>query len=104
TKPMRRMLMSRSSFENPNPFERLVRTMSPSRISTFLPSWRKRSDTGIDRVDLPAPERPVNQRVNPRDMGAAFALAWRLMLGPAAGACQGSYGLNGDLPGSYERS
>ena len=37
TNPTRRMLMSRSSFENPSPFERFVRMMSPSRISTFRP-------------------------------------------------------------------
>ena len=34
TQPMRSMFVSRSSFENPRPFERCVRTVSPSRYST----------------------------------------------------------------------
>jgi hypothetical protein len=43
TNPIRKMLVSRSSLENPRPFERFVRTTSPSSISTFmsrfLSSW-----------------------------------------------------------------
>src|SRR5579885_2233659 len=59
------MLVSRSSLENPSPFDRFIRTSSPSRISTRC--WRLRSSwaTRLARVDLPAPESPVNQRVNP---------------------------------------
>ena len=34
TKPMRRMLVSRSSFEKPSPFDRCSRTSSPSSSST----------------------------------------------------------------------
>ena len=34
TQPMRSMFVSRSSFEKPRPFERCVRTVSPSRYST----------------------------------------------------------------------
>jgi hypothetical protein len=34
TNPMRRMFVSRSSFEKPSPFDRCVRTSSPSSVST----------------------------------------------------------------------
>src|SRR5204863_311255 len=43
TQPMRAMFVSRSSFEKPRPFERCVRTMSPSRWSTTKP---RRSSSG----------------------------------------------------------
>src|SRR5579863_5596367 len=68
TKPMRRMLTSRSSLENERPFDKLVRTTSPSRTSTLRPCARSRSATGTDSVDLPAPDMPVNQSVKPFDM------------------------------------
>src|SRR5262249_13618172 len=65
TKAIRRMLVSRSSFEKPSPLERFSRTMSPSRISSFEP----RSRSCVSRIPevgvLPAPESPVNQRVKP---------------------------------------
>src|SRR5262245_60988900 len=65
TQPMRSMFVSRSSFEKPRPFERCCRTESPSRYSTTQP---RRSSSGPITwaiVDLPDPERPVNQRVKP---------------------------------------
>src|SRR5690348_14748223 len=62
---MRRMLVSRSSFEKPSPLERLVRTSSPSSSSTRYPRSRKMRTRFSDKVDLPAPERPVNQRMKP---------------------------------------
>src|SRR5262245_56739702 len=63
---MRRMLVSRSSLLNPNPLLRLVRTSSPSRISTRLPYSCSFPIMALARVDLPAPDKPVNHNVNPR--------------------------------------
>src|SRR6266851_7864054 len=59
------MFVSRSSFEKPRPFERLVRITSPSNTSTLCP--RAINSVSISRasVDLPAPESPVNHSVNP---------------------------------------
>src|ERR671915_2541691 len=68
TQPMRSMFVSRSSLENPRPFERCVRTTSPSRYST---RWPRRSSSGPTIsaiVVLPAPDRPVNQSVKPLDI------------------------------------
>src|SRR4051812_49380962 len=62
---MRAMFVSRSSFEKPRPFERWVRTMSPSRWSTTKPRRSSSGSTLFAIVVLPAPERPVNQRTNP---------------------------------------
>ena len=73
TKPIRRTFSSRSSFENPSPFERFVRTTSPSSSSTRWPRRRSSSLTSVEMVDLPAPERTVNQRVKP-------SLTWQLLL------------------------
>src|SRR6266508_3847269 len=65
TQPMRSMFVSRSSLENPSPFERRVRTTSPSRYSTVLPDSSRRPPTISAIVDFPAPESPVNHSVNP---------------------------------------
>src|SRR6187551_1972026 len=65
TKAIRRMLVSRSSFEKPSPLERFSRTMSPSRISSFEPRSRRWPSSSLEMVVLPAPESPVNQRVKP---------------------------------------
>src|SRR5215207_7397045 len=66
TKPILRMFVSLSSRLKPKPFERLVRTMSPSRTST-LPNLSLSSLSTISlMVVLPAPERPVNHSVKPR--------------------------------------
>src|ERR1035438_3626540 len=65
TKPIRRMFSSRSSLLNPRPFERWVRTTSPSRTSTLAPVPRRRSARRCEMVLLPAPDIPVNQTVNP---------------------------------------
>src|SRR5438067_9363672 len=59
------MLVSRSALEKPSPAERLVRTSSPSRISTSRPCERSSCSTRRARVVLPAPESPVNQITKP---------------------------------------
>src|SRR5689334_17652814 len=75
---MRRMFVSRSCLEKPRPCERFSRTSSPSRISTWWPSSFRRLPTCSASVLLPAPERPVNQRMKPRPfMSAQFAFEVR---------------------------
>src|ERR1700686_871597 len=59
------MFVSRSSLEKPSPFERWVRTTSPSRYSTSAPLRSSSPPTSSAIVDFPAPESPVNQSVNP---------------------------------------
>ena len=59
------MFVSRSSREKPSPFERCVRTTSPSRYSTAAPRASSSRPTISAIVDLPAPERPVNQITTP---------------------------------------
>ena len=58
TQPMRSMLVSRSSFENPRPFDRWVRTTSPSRYSTSAPRFSSSGPTSSAMVLFPVPERP----------------------------------------------
>jgi len=65
TKPMRRMFVSRSSFEKPSPFERFVRTTSPSSTSMRCPRSRSTGSIASASVVFPAPDSPVNQRTNP---------------------------------------
>jgi hypothetical protein len=74
TKPMRRTFMLRSSREKLRPLLRLVRTMSPSRTSTLRPRSFSSFSTISATVVLPAPERPVNQSVNPRWFSAPFSI------------------------------
>src|SRR5215469_9335083 len=62
---MRRMLVSRSSFEKPRPFDRLVRTSSPSRTSAWRPRSASSACSMLATVDLPAPERPVSHTTQP---------------------------------------
>src|SRR5918993_3303610 len=64
TKPMRRTLVSRSSRVNPSPFERWVRTSSPSRIS-IRRTPASFSATALASVLLPPPDSPVNHRIAP---------------------------------------
>src|SRR5260370_40703916 len=59
------MLVSRSSFENPSPLDRLVRMISPSSTSTLCPSPLSSPSINLASVVLPAPDRPVNQIVKP---------------------------------------
>ena len=61
TYPIRRMLISRSSLLNPNPFDRCVRTTSPSNTVTWRPCSKIRSVSTSPVVDLPDPLKPVNQ-------------------------------------------
>src|SRR5436190_14728749 len=65
TKAIRRMLVSRSSFENPRPFERFSRTMSPSSTSSFDPRARSSRTSRLVIVVFPEPESPVNHRQKP---------------------------------------
>src|ERR1035441_7612535 len=65
TKPMRRTFSSRSSLLKPRPFDRCVRTTSPSSISTRAPNWRSFSSSKREIVLLPAPLMPVNHNVKP---------------------------------------
>src|SRR4051794_5824864 len=65
---MRRMLVSLSSFEKPRPLERLVRTSSPSRTSTWTPRAESSAESMAASVLLPAPLNPVNQTTKPDDM------------------------------------
>src|SRR5262245_48768006 len=74
TKAIRRMLVSRSSFEKPSPLERFSRTTSPSRISSLQPRSRRCPSNSLEIVVLPAPESPVNQRVNPFSPAIALSV------------------------------
>ncbi len=66
TKPMRRMLMSRCSLENPSSDDRCLRTMSPSRRVTGLPPISSSlTRSTLATVDFPEPERPVKNTVKP---------------------------------------
>src|SRR5258705_9211791 len=62
---MRLMLVSRSSLEKPSPFDRLVRTSSPSKTSTFTPRTLSSAAKRAANVVLPAPDNPVNHNVKP---------------------------------------
>src|ERR1044072_9340077 len=66
TYPMRLMFVSLSSLENPSPFDKFVRTSSPSRTSTRKPRARSSGTSLPASVVLPAPESPVSHRTNPR--------------------------------------
>src|SRR4029450_9176875 len=81
TQPTRSMFVSRSSFEKPSPFERCWRTASPSRYSTTRPRRSSSGPTISATVVLPAPERPVNQRVKPLRM--CLLDWWRFFVNPA---------------------
>src|ERR1022692_4201529 len=65
TKPMRRTFSSRSSLLKPRPFDRCVRTTSPSSTSARAPNWRNFSSSKREIVLLPAPLMPVNHSVKP---------------------------------------
>ena len=62
---MRRMFVSRSSRLKPSPFDRCVRTTSPSRTVTWRPCSSSRVVRTSAVVDLPAPLSPVNQTHTP---------------------------------------
>src|SRR5258708_36871912 len=74
---MRAMLTSRSSREKPSPFERCVRTTSPSSDSTFFPSASSLGASASASVLLPAPERPVNHSTTPRSFLAIVLIPFR---------------------------
>ena len=66
TNPIRRMLMSRCSRENPSSDDRCLRTMSPSsRVTGRPPISSNLTRKTFARVDFPEPERPVKNTVNP---------------------------------------
>ncbi len=73
---MRRMLMSRCSFEKPSSDERCLRTTSPSSSVTGRPPISiSLTISALAMVDLPEPDRPVKNTVKPcsvaRRRGAA---------------------------------
>src|SRR6476659_8640279 len=102
TKPMRRMLASRSSREKPRPLLRLVRMTSPSRWSTRMPRRSSSGPTISAIVLLPAPDSPVNQSVNPwfscGTCGDPFAVLYRLALCSASASVEAALHLAGALP------
>src|SRR6266487_2611035 len=65
TNPILRMLVSRSSFEKPSPFDRCILTSSPSSVSTCAPRRVISAASIAARVDLPEPDKPVNQTRKP---------------------------------------
>src|SRR3712207_5762597 len=65
TKPIRRMLRSRSAREKDSSLDRWVRTTSPSRTVTGRPSASSCATRASAIVDLPAPDRPVRKTVTP---------------------------------------
>src|SRR5919206_727598 len=65
TKPIRRMLRSRSSREKESSLDRWVRTTSPSSTVTGRPSPSRSATSASAIVDLPAPESPVRNTVTP---------------------------------------
>src|ERR1700750_1478825 len=74
TKAIRRMLVSRSSFEKPRPFERFSRTTSPSSTSSLESRLRSSLTRWVVMVDLPEPESPVNHRQKPFSSDISFLL------------------------------
>ena len=57
-----------SSAENPKSLFRPLLMISPSRIKHLFVSynmWSNLALTALDKVDFPAPENPVNQKVAP---------------------------------------
>src|ERR1035438_1616968 len=86
TKPMRRMFSSRSSLLKPSPFDRWVRTTSPSSTSTRAPNWRSCNSSSREMVLLPAPLMPVNHNVKPLciSFGSASAREIKMMFSTKA--------------------
>ena len=77
TQPMRSMFVSRSSFENPRPLERCVRTVSPSRYSTIEPAL---FDRGADEVRDGRLARTGQSREPERETAVAPALRLRMLV------------------------
>src|SRR4029453_1865393 len=110
TYPMRAMLVSRSSRLKPRPWQRLVRTSSPSSSSTRWPRSARMGPTWAATVDLPAPDRPVSQSTKPVSlvMGrCAFRGSWMALRAARGQGQSGAVGLDqqlGDLgPGELGR-
>src|SRR4030095_9548674 len=77
TYPMRAMLVSRSSRLKPRPWQRLVRTSSPSSSSTRWPRSARAGPSLAATVDLPAPDRPVSQSTKPVSLVmGSLCLSW----------------------------
>src|SRR3979490_2754849 len=89
TNPMRRILISRSSLLKPRPFERCVRTMSPSSTSTAAPAARRRASIRLEMALLPAPESPVHPRTKPLCTRASQHLLQQYVDGPLRPAIGG---------------
>ena len=78
TSPILRMFSSRSANENPRSLFNPWRTLSPSRTYAGTPLEIKYSSSFMAIVDLPAPERPVNQTVQPLNPPKLFRKYWLL--------------------------
>ena len=66
TYPIRLTLIDLCSFENPSSLDKWVLTISPSSKDTgLLPSWRSFTNNPLAKVDLPEPDKPVKNTVNP---------------------------------------
>ena len=80
------MLVSRSARLKPRPWQRLVRTSSPSSSSTRWPRSASATVTVRARVDLPAPERPVSQSTKPGSSDQDRPVVMRVPFRSAGGA------------------
>ncbi len=60
---IRRIFSCRSSSLNPKSPHSPCRTLSPSSTKVLQPVWYKRSSTACAKVDLPAPDKPVNHKM-----------------------------------------
>ena len=85
TKPIRLMLVSRSSRLKPRPLLKCVRTISPSSTSTLRPRAFRRCSITSESVLLPEPERPVNQIVKPVFVTYQISSCIHLQLGAKNG-------------------
>src|SRR5256885_2923861 len=81
TNPIRRMLISRCSRENPNSEDKCLRTMSPSNSVTGRPPIsRNLTRRMFAIVDLPEPERPVRSEEHTSELQSPCNLVCRLLL------------------------
>src|SRR5215212_7881538 len=100
---MRAMLVSRSVRLKPRPWQRLVRTSSPSSSSTRWPRSARAGPSLAATVDLPAPDRPVSQSTKP----VSLVMELVPFAGGGVGGASGPVGLDqqlGDLgPGELGR-
>src|SRR5215212_7230161 len=94
---MRAMLVSRSVRLKPRPWQRLVRTSSPSSSSTRWPRSARAGPSLAATVDLPAPDRPVSHRTKPRSVWLVMEPCLSLVVGWRASGPGGGDQQLGDL-------